>query len=202
MCKAEQWAARVGPSVSVLVGQRSALPKAALSGLRAVRGRSIWVVTIVPTNYEGLAMLPHFIAHYHGLGVPYDHFVFVLNHNKEVFGRDLTALQDVKDYLSLGNFATRSGYLARCTEAKIAIRGAASRAGLSIWSSSGMEGGVNERMNGCWRTAGTRSALGNLRPGSTPAEWDPMYGCQIGSKYPMFMSNATGQHAGRMPVRS
>lgn len=58
------------------------------------RGCSIWVYTMVATDYGGDQLLRHFIEHYHALGVPYDRFLFVLHHNP-AYRDDPTSSEDL-----------------------------------------------------------------------------------------------------------
>jgi hypothetical protein len=42
---------------------------------------NVWVYSLVATDYDAYKMLPHFLKHYHSLGVPHSNFQFDLLHD-------------------------------------------------------------------------------------------------------------------------
>lgn len=47
------------------------------------KARKVWLYTSIAADYDGAALLPHFISHYRGLGVKPENFLVVVNHNPE-----------------------------------------------------------------------------------------------------------------------
>ena len=41
----------------------------------------IWVYSLVASDYDGYKLLPHFLAHYNDLGVPYSNFYLDVQHD-------------------------------------------------------------------------------------------------------------------------
>lgn len=58
------------------------LPSTLAVGVRSPRSR-FWVYSLVGTDYDGYKMLPHFLEHYSGMGVPHENFHFDLLHDPE-----------------------------------------------------------------------------------------------------------------------
>ncbi len=40
----------------------------------------MWVYTLVAADYDGAALLPHFLEHYHGLKVQYSNMLVNIHH--------------------------------------------------------------------------------------------------------------------------
>ena len=41
----------------------------------------IWIYSLVATDYDGYRLLPHFMAHYNSLGVPFSNFYLDVQHD-------------------------------------------------------------------------------------------------------------------------
>lgn len=45
--------------------------------------RRVWLYSLVPADYDGAAVLPHWLKHYLGLGIDRSNILLLVNHNPE-----------------------------------------------------------------------------------------------------------------------
>ncbi len=73
----------------------------------ALNMRRLWLYSLVPADYDGALVLPHWIQHYNSIGVPLSRMMFLVHHNPKTYPSS-KGLEDVLEILTAQNLQHRS----------------------------------------------------------------------------------------------